>query len=124
MFVLGFDEDGGDFLVVGRVGFSAGVGEFEADLGKVAGKGDPLFHDCVGEVGAAGPVFGKGFAVKGGLRGAEFKSLSTGAAPMATLNGIPAPGLLVPEGAVLVAVVGLLDEAAAVPVIDNVGVIC
>lgn len=124
VFVLGFDEDGGDFLVVGRVGFSAGVGKFETDLGDLASEGDPLFHDGVGEVSASGPVFGEGFAVKAGLGGAEFEGLRAGAMPMATLNGIPPPGLFIPQRVVFVAVVGLLDEAAAVPMIDKVGVIC
>lgn len=50
------DDDGGQFLVGGRVFDGAGIGEAEADAGDFAVEGDPLLHPAFVQRFAAGPV--------------------------------------------------------------------
>jgi len=92
------------------------------DVGHGTGEGDPLFHYDVRQVDAPGPMARHGFGMEGGRGGFQIEKPGCAAFEVAALHRIPAPRLLAPKCAVLVAVIGLLDESAVVEVVEEIAV--
>ncbi len=101
-----------------RVG--AGVGHLVADVRDPSRERDPFFHRHLRQFHTAGPVPWQCFSVKLIRLDLKFQNARSAPAPVTPLHRIPAPQLFIPERSVHPAIIGLLNQATAVPVIDEV----
>lgn len=119
--VFGLDEQCGKFLMIRFVGDCRGGVDFELHVEEIVLQGDCLAEDDVFEFFPGGPMSRLGFDLKRvGGEGFEFENFGGLVAPVAALHGIVAPGFAIPVGAVGIAVVALLEVAAAVVGVQKV----
>jgi len=106
--------------MVGWMWDLTGVVKAEADVHQFLLQRHGLFHDHVFNRLTGGPVNRLSAYAGPGPRNLLIQKFGGLTFPVATLNGIPAPGLSIPVRTVRPAIPRLLDESSAIEVVDQI----